>query len=101
VTKLSYSQLMSKPAAHLTLKLDTAEPVELNDFVGAFTSLANEFERFVGEQYPEARADPRIYVREVRSGCIDADIITGLVIIGAHTIEHLDQILILEDFVMG
>lgn len=34
-----YAEIMRKPSAHLTLKLDTAQPVELGNFVGAFTSL--------------------------------------------------------------
>ena len=87
-----YSQLMGEQSAHLTLKLDTAEPIELGDFVGAFTSLANEFERFVAQEYPGAKADPRVYVREVRSGCIEADMITGLAIVTAAAIQHMDQI---------
>jgi len=94
-----YSDLMGEWPAHLRLKLDTAEPVELGDFVGAFTSLANEFERYVEEAYPGVRADPRMYVREVRSGCIEADMITGLVIAGGVVLQNMDQILILEDFV--
>lgn len=99
MSKLSYSAIMGEQPAHLTLKLDTAEPIELEDFVGAFTSLANEFERFVSETYPGAKADPRIYLREVRSGCVEADMITGLMIAAGVVINHMDQILILEDFV--
>lgn len=83
----------------MRLKLDTAEPIELGDFVGAFTSLANEFERFVAETYPDAKTDPRMFVREVRSGCVEADMITGLTTAAATVINHMDQILILEDFV--
>jgi len=37
-----------------------------------------------------------MYVREVRYGCIEADMVTGLAIAAVH---HMDQILILEDFV--
>ncbi len=95
----TYSHLMGKNPAHLTLKLDTDEPIELGDFVGAFTSLANEFERYVAGEYPDAKADPRIYIREVRSGCIEADIVTGLTLLAGSAIVHMDQILILEDFV--
>lgn len=99
MARASYSELMGKQPAHLTLKLDTHEPVELLDFVGAFTSLANEFERFVDVAYPGARADPRIYIKEVRSGCIEADMITGLAITSATVLGHIDQVMVLEDFV--
>jgi hypothetical protein len=81
------------------LKLNTDQPVELSSFVGAFTSLANEFERFVESTFPGASADPQIYVREVRNGCIEADLMTGLVTLSTVTIAHMDQIMVLEDFV--
>lgn len=87
---------MGEQKSLITLKLDTDEPVELRDFVGAFTSLANEFERFVDAEYPDAHSDPRMYVKEVRRGSIEADILTGLVV-GAVT--HIDQIMVLEDFI--
>ncbi|QRY69142.1 hypothetical protein JVX98_13035 [Ensifer sp. PDNC004] len=92
----SYSQLMSENPVFITLKIDTEQPVELHDFVGAFTSLANEFERFVAASYPDAKSDPKMYVREVRYGCIEADMITGFAVAAA---THMDQILVLEDFV--
>lgn len=95
----NYSTLMGEESAHLTLKIDTEEPVELRDFVGAFTSLANEFERFVKSEYPNAKSDPRMFVREVRHGCIEADMISGLAGMAGVAIMHIDQILILEDFV--
>lgn len=94
---------MGEQKAHLTLKLDTDEPIELGDFVGAFTSIANEFERHIASNYPGSRADPKMYVREVRHGCVEADIVTGLqgLVVGGPmlAVAAADHILILEDFV--
>ncbi|NSZ52972.1 hypothetical protein G6K96_08390 [Agrobacterium vitis] len=87
---------MGANKAILTLKLDTHEPVELRDFVGAFTSLANEFDRYVDREYPGITTQPEMFIREVRQGCIEADVITGLAIAA---VGHMDQIIILEDFV--
>ncbi len=99
----SYSDLMGEHKAHLTLKLDTDEPIELGDFVGAFTSIANEFERFVSESYPAARADPKMFVREVRHGSVEADIVAGIGILAVTgvgvAVQSIDQIMLLEDFV--
>jgi len=95
----SYSQLMGEQTPFITLQIDTDEPIELADFVGAFTSLANEFERFVSITYPEAKSDPRMYVREVRHGSVEADIITGLTGLAAYAANSMDQVMILEDFV--
>ncbi|MDK1386322.1 hypothetical protein QN224_12980 [Sinorhizobium sp. 8-89] len=94
--KKTYAQLMGEQSAVLTLKIATEEPVELRDFVGAFTSLANEFDRFVDTELPDAKTDPRMFVREVRRGSIEADLITGLAVAA---VTHIDQIMLLEDFV--
>lgn len=85
--------------SQLILKLNTEQPIELSDFVGAFTSIANEFERFIQRHFSGASANPQIYVREIRNGCVEADLITGLVTLSAVTIAHMDQIQVLEDFV--
>jgi len=99
----SYSEIMGEQKAHLTLKLDTDEPIELGDFVGAFTSIANEFERHIADNYPGVRADPQMYVREVRHGCVEADIVAGLqgLVVAAPmaAVAAADHILVLEDFV--
>lgn len=87
---------MREQESHITLKIDTDEPVELRDFVGSFTSIANEFERFIKVAYPDTKSNPKMFVREVRNGCIEADVITGII---AVAVTQMDQILILEDFV--
>jgi len=84
--------------AHLTLKLDTNEPIELADFVGSFTSLGNEFERFVKAEFPDHKAEIQFFVREVRSGCIEAHLFAGLPAV-AGVVSVMDQALILENFV--
>jgi hypothetical protein len=96
IVNYGYLAAMAANPAHLTLRLATSEPIELGDFVGAFTSLANEFERFMQSNYPNTRVEPQFYVKEVRRGSFEADIITNAV---AATITHMDQILILEDFI--
>lgn len=95
--KLPYSYVMAENRAHLTLKLDTHEPVELRDFLGAFTSIGNQAERFVAEASPGSRAEARIYVKEVRHGCIEADLLLFAAVSGG--IAVMDQALFVEDFV--
>lgn len=95
---IGYSQLMGEQKAHLTLKLDTNEPIELADFVGSFTAIGNEFERFVKERFPDHKTDVQFFVKEVRSGCVEADLLAGLTAL-AGMIGAMDQLLILEQFV--
>lgn len=94
----SYRAAMEAYPAHIILKLDTNEPIELGDFVGAFTSLANEFERFMKAEHPDLAATAQIYVREVKAGCIAADLVPWLAV-AAPFIAEMDKILIVEDFV--
>lgn len=94
----SYSALMAEQRAFLTLNLDTTQPIELKDFVGAFTSIGNEFDRFVAEKYPDHKSDVQFFVKEVRSGSVIAEFLAGLTVVSG-VVNYLDQALILEDFV--
>lgn len=100
IDRKGYYELMGESKAHLTLTLDTDEPIELANFVGAFTSLANEFERFIDAKYPQdAKADTRIFIKDVRHGSVVADIISYIPVVAPIAITQMDQILVLEDFV--
>jgi len=95
---ISYSQVMSETQAILRLRIQTEEPVEIDAFVGAFTSLAEEYRRDIRENYPDADTDARIYVKEVRKKCIEADLIPYIVA-AAPFIAQMDQVIIVEQFV--
>ena len=61
--------------ACIVLTLDTERPIEINDFVSAFTSLSNQYQKFVRASYPNVSPDFDIYVAEIRPGSIVADLI--------------------------
>ena len=61
--------------ARIVLTLDTERPIEINDFVSAFTSLSNQYQKFVRASYPNVSPDFDIYVAEIRPGSIVADLI--------------------------
>ncbi len=65
----------------IRLKLNTKAPIELGDFVGAFTALASEYERNARLQHPETEPYARLFVKEVRSGSVEALVIP--VVMGA------------------
>jgi hypothetical protein len=60
---------------HILLTLDTKQPIEVNNFVSAFTSLSNQYHKFVGANYPNVSPDIDIYVAEIQPGSIVADLI--------------------------
>ncbi|KQM37937.1 hypothetical protein ASE59_11595 [Sphingomonas sp. Leaf10] len=66
---------MGPDGAHVRLKLDTREPIALTDFVAEFVGLGNQFEKFVATHHPELRAEGEFFVKDVREGCIEADLV--------------------------
>jgi hypothetical protein len=102
--RLTYNDAMGEDGAHIRLKLDTAEPVSLTDFVGEFVGIGNQFSRFVAREHPELKADSEIYIQEVRSGCIEADLVAwivggGLLTGTAYAVDAIDKAQILTKFV--
>ncbi len=90
---------MGDGAPHIMLRLSTKQPIELGDFVGAFTALAKEYERFVRTEHPDLLDQSTIYVKQVKEGSIEAELWSAAVMAGGLAITHMDQLLILEQFV--
>jgi hypothetical protein len=73
---------MGDGQTHIIVTLDTKEPIEIGDFVTAFTSVASQYNKFMTDSHPEIGGDARVYVKEVRSGSIIADLIPVLTAFG-------------------
>ena len=70
---------MNADDAHLILKIEKNNPVELKEFVGTFVGLGNQFEHYYDNEYPQERGNARFYVREVRAGSIIIELVPYLV----------------------
>lgn len=70
-----YAGRMANPDPHLLLRIETKNPIELNDFVSLFVGLGNQFEKFIAHEHPAEKGDVRFYVREVRAGSIIAELV--------------------------
>lgn len=81
---------------HIVLNIQTREPIELDDFVAAFSAISSQYEKFLRNEYPDLAGASEMFVRQVRAGSIEADLIPwareGL---GAlvSTIDQLDIVL--------
>ncbi len=84
---------------HIVLNIETKRPIELGDFVSAFSSIASQYEKFVRSDYPDLSGDAKIYVREVRAGSIEADLIPWAVQGLSAVVNVIEQIQIVEKFV--
>jgi hypothetical protein len=85
-------------APRIILTLDTKEPIELGAFVGAFTSLANEYDRYIRQTEPDLVGEADMFVKEIRSGSTIIDLVPYLAY-AAPFIDSMEKALILEKFV--
>lgn len=63
---------MGEVQAFIRLKLNTDDPIEMGEFVGAFTAIADEYDTFVRETRPTIDPSATLYVKEVKQGSIEA-----------------------------
>jgi hypothetical protein len=94
----AYPLCMAGGEPHILLTLDTTEPVELGAFVGTFTALANEYERFIRATNPDLADRAEVFVTEIRPGSVVADLVPWFAI-ASPLIAEMDKILIVEQFV--
>lgn len=104
VPRPSYTSLMSGDGAHIRIKLDTDEPVALSDFVGSFVGIGNQFDKFIARSQPGLKAESEFFVKEVRAGCIEADLVALVApavttLVALNPIDLLDKGQILAQFV--
>lgn len=102
--RISYPAIMGKQGAHIRLKLDTDEPMALGDFVGNFVGIGNQFEKFVARTHPELKAESEVFIKEVRSGSIEADLVAwvaggGVTSASYWALDKLDKMQIFSAFV--
>lgn len=95
---VNYADIMQSTDAILRLRIQTEQPVEIDAFVGAFTSLAEEYRRTIKQDFPDADGDAKIFVKEVRKKCIEADLVPML-LAAAPFVTQMDQVIIIEQFV--
>jgi hypothetical protein len=88
--------------AQIIVELDTKRPIEVGDFVAAFTSVESQYEKFVKQNYPDATGEAKMFVREIKKGSIIAELLPFVpyVLLGlSPIITQMDQILIVDEFV--
>ncbi len=73
----------------LTVKIENTEPVELADFAKSMMSLANDYQ---SRQTADPRLPAKLYIKEIKSGSIIAELAPMLPLAGQLLIEHYDQI---------
>ena len=87
---------MQESHNYIELKVELEKPAELYDLVRSFTALASQFDEYIRAEYPQfVDSETKIYVEEIRSGSIIAD----LVPIIQPLIQNMDSALIIDGFI--
>jgi hypothetical protein len=94
---VEYADVMAEGEPYISLTVVTKSPIELGDFVSAFTSLANQYQKFIRENYPDETPEATIYVREINPGSIVAILVIAKGLL-AHA-QDAAQKIIIERFV--
>ena len=99
----TYAQAMERGLPFIRLKLDIDEPVEIADFVSAFLAISAQYERYVAREHPKTAGGARLFVREVRVGCIEADlvpqVVTALAVVGGSIVAGMATANTVHEFV--
>lgn len=82
---------MKEAGEYLTLRIEYSEPIELLDLSRLFASLAEQYDSYAVEAHKTGRGVARFYVKEIRSGSVEVDIVTQV-------IGLMDQALIVGGF---
>lgn len=72
---IAYKSAMENTPVILTLKIDNSQPIALTAFVKSFTSLVEEYRLAVKSDENFTDDNAEIYIKQIRSGSIIADLI--------------------------
>ena len=90
---------MGDETPFISVRICTRDPIALADFVGTFTALGNEYERYIKAHHPDLVPTASVYVRQVKKGSIIAELVGWAMATAPIAINYMDQALIVEDFI--
>lgn len=85
--------------AILTLTISNSQPILLEDFVHAFTSLAEDYRSGVSANDKFISEDAEIYIKEIRSGSIVADLIPIAISVTPLIVAEADRLMLAVEMV--
>lgn len=94
----TYAEAMERGLPYIELKISVDQPLELGDFVGSFTALGSEYERFMRVRDGWEDTHGKLYVRDIRQGSIIAHLLPVLQLLPSIA-DSMAQVMAVEDFV--
>lgn len=80
----------------IRVMIQHSKPIEIGEFAAAFEALGRQYHRYISERRPELIGETDLYVDQVTSGSIIAEIIVW----GPLIIDQMSGVLTVEDFVV-
>lgn len=84
---------------HIVIRINTDQPIDVDDFAAIYTALGSQYRKFVQSQFPEVGEDATIYVRQVTKGSIVADLVPWVMATWHSVPDELRRIDIVVEFV--
>lgn len=98
IARLAYGSGMDhdldEANGYLHFKLDLREPVELKDFVSMLGAISSQYDVYAKQAFPSEASEGQFYIKEIRPGCIEGDLIPKT----ADMIKFMDETLIVKQF---
>jgi hypothetical protein len=91
---------MADGAPFIRLYIHFEQPIEIKDFVGAFTSIGDQFDKFMRANHPDLASEADLYIKQIHSGSIVADLLPWLAMSLPTIIDAMGQVQTVEDFVI-
>lgn len=85
---------MTENDAYLSITLNTTDPIEIRNFARLFVAIDDQFRRHTEDTHPDLKGEVKIYIRELKSGSLIADIVP---IIGA-AIVYMEAYVVVTGF---
>lgn len=96
----TYASFMAAGGPLISLHVDFKEPIELGAFVGLFASIGSQYDKYIRANHPDLAPEADIYVKEIRAGSIEADLLPWLWHVGLPGMLYtMDGVLVVDGFV--
>jgi hypothetical protein len=88
--------MAGEDAPLIRIVIQHSKPIEIGEFAATFDSLGRQYRRYLSEHRPDLSGEADLFVERVTAGSIIAE----LVVWGPLIVDHLGDILTVEDFVV-
>jgi hypothetical protein len=99
LSRKSYAAFMAGEQPYIRLYIEFEQPIGIADFVGAFSGLSDQYDKYMRANHPDIAPDADLYIKEVRNGSFEADLLPWLAVSYPAMLNVMSNAVTVEDFV--